>query len=188
PMRDGHAHWLADDIAALDEPGVFAVTNAHLVDELEPERPEPARLAQYKRSDFASLNFSLMKASAFGDAMRFSIGQFIDQGFRGEFPSHIECEEKYRRALIEWGWQHYCREQGLTTLVRPESLSWMIYHINKRDRKLLEYRRRFRKRLGVEKYFDTPRSLYRPPHTGLGKFGRRIENAVRTIRRSIAKK
>lgn len=179
PFRRGHDGWLATDLAALDESGVFAVTNTHLIE------PAAGREGEYLVSDFASLNFALMKREAFETAMRSQIGAFIDAGFRGEYPPHIRSEPRYRRALIEWAWQQHCQARGLRTLGRAESRDWTIFHINKGGRKLLSIRRRYRARDGVEAFFDKPKALYRPPFTGLQRAGRGLEAAVRRVREAV---
>lgn len=179
PMRRGSDSWLAEDMGVLRRSGVFAVTTTHLID------PPSRREAGYNVYDFCSLNFSLMKRSSFQAAMRGQIGAFIDRGFRGEFPSHIKCEEKFRRALIEWAWQRHCIDHGLVTLARPESADWTIFHINKYGRKLLEYRRHFRDRHGIEASFDQPKGLYRPPFSAWQRAGRSIEGIVRSFRRRV---
>ncbi|MBL8963928.1 MAG: hypothetical protein JNK70_07640 [Phycisphaerae bacterium] len=176
PRRRGHGHWLSRDMAVLDDPGVFAVTMTHLVD------PPSGRRDGYDVHDFASLNFSLMKRSSFHEAVHSRIGAFIDGGFRGEYPAGIDCQEKYRRALIEWAWRDHCRERGLVTLARPESHDWMIFHINKSGRKLLSLRRRMHAGEDVERHFNRPKGLYRPQPRGLSRLGRAIEGVVRSLR------
>lgn len=177
PFRVGCASWLEDDVHTLDDPRVFAITLGHLI------APAGGTRDGYLTHDFASLNFSLMKRESFMQAMRDEIGAFIDSDFRGEFPSHIRCEEKYRRALIEWAWQSHCRRRALVTLSRPESREWTIFHFNKSGGKLLALRERYRARDGVNLFFDKPFALYRPPDRGLKKLGKSIENAVRRARK-----
>jgi hypothetical protein len=181
PFRRGHDRWLAEDLRALDRTAadgrpVLAVTLPHLID------PPLASDGPYLVHDFASLNFTLMKRSTFRDAMRSQIGEFIDSDFRGEFPAHIDCDPTYRRALVEWAWQAHCRSRGMVTLARRESLDWSIFHVNKIDRKLLALRDRYRAREDVERFFDQPKSLYRPEPRGLSKAGKGVENAVRSIK------
>ncbi len=177
PFRDGHDSWLEEDLGALEDPGVFAITLGHLI------APPVGVRGRYLTHTFASLNFSLMKRDSFLRAMRGEIGAFIDSGFRGEFPRHIECEEQYRRALIEWAWQSHCKRHELVTLSRPESRQWTIFHLNKSGGKLLSLRDRYRARDGVELFFDKPFALYRPPDKGLKKLGKSIENAARRVRK-----
>lgn len=177
PYRRGYDHWLAEDLAALDRPGVFAVTTTHLID------PPVGRDGPYKVYDFASLNFVLMKRSAWEAAMRGEIADFIDSGFRGPFPEHLCPEERWRRALVEWAWQAHCRRHGLRTLARAESADWTIFHINKTGRKLLEYRRAYLRREGIEEHLDRSKGLYRPPLRGWQRLGRSIEEAFRRLRR-----
>ncbi len=179
PLRRGHEGWLARDIAQLDAPDVFAVTMSHLID------PAKGARGEFDVHDFASLNFSLMKRSAFREAMDSQIGAFIAGGFRGEFPSHIQCEERYRRALIEWAWQEHCKARGLVTLARRESMEWMIFHINKSGRKLLSLRDKMRAGDDVQRHFDQPKNLYRPAPRGLSRAGRGIEGVLRGIRKTL---
>lgn len=179
PMRRGFDSWLIEDLTLLERPGVFAVTTTHLID------PPARREGGYNVYNFSSLNFSLMKRCSFHAAMRGQIGGFIDSGFRGEFPANIRCEEKFRRALIEWAWQRHCIDRNLVTLARPESADWTVFHINKYGRKLLEYRRHFRARHGIEASFDQPKGLYRPPFSPWQRAGRSIEGAVRSLRRRV---
>jgi len=179
PMRRGVDSWLFEDLLLLERPEVFAITTTHLID-------PPTRIENgYNVYDFNSLNFSLMKRESFRSAMRGQIGELIDRGFRGEFPGHIRCEEKFRRALIEWAWQQHCVDHKLVTLARPESADWTIFHINKYGRKLLEYRRHFRARHGIEACFDMPKGLYRPPFSGIQRLGRSLEGVVRAVRRRV---
>jgi len=176
PMRRGHDHWLAEDLRILEQPATFAITNSHLID------PPTSRVGPYLSFDFASLNFSLMKRESWEAAAREQMGEFIDSGFRGPYPAHIQIEERWRRALVEWVWQAHCRTHGLRTLARAESQDWTIFHINKTGRKLLWLRKRYRAREGVEAFFDKPKMLYRPPHTGPQRIGRAIENGFRSLR------
>lgn len=176
PLRRGEDGWLARDIAMLEDPSVFAVTMTHLID------PPKGRRGEYDVHDFASLNFSLMKRSSFREAMQTQIGGFIDGGFRGEFPPHIRCEERYRRALIEWAWQEHCRSRGLVTLARRESRDWMIFHINKSGRKLLSLRSKMHASDDVERHFDQPKGLYRPAPRGLSVLGRKLEGVIRALK------
>lgn len=176
PYRRGFDRWLEEDLAALDRPGVFAITNTHLID------PPAGREGPYLVSDFASLNFAMMKRSAFEASMRGQVGEFIDRHFRGDYPSHIETEPRYRRALVEWVWLQHCRQHGLRTLGRAESVDWTIFHINKGGRKLLQIRSRYRARDGVEACFDKPKGLYRPPLTALQRAGKSLEGLVRGLR------
>lgn len=187
PFRRGHERWLAEDLGVLSRPGVFAVTNTHLVErERARERIEHAEgnVAEYLVSDFASLNFALMTRRSFLAAVEGEIGELARAGFRGKYPSHLCADERYRRALLEWAWQNHCRRHGLRTLARAESRDWTIFHVNKRDGKLLSLRRRFRAREGVEAYFDVPKALYRPPPRAWQRAGKWVENAARRIRRS----
>lgn len=177
PFRSGDDSWLEEDLQSLDDPRVFAITLGHLI------APSSGTRGGYLTHDFASLNFSLMKRESFTLAMYAEIGPFIESDFRGEFPSHIRCEEKYRRALIEWAWQSHCKRHGLVTLSRPESCDWTIFHLNKSGGKLLALRDRYRAREGVELFFDKPFALYRPPDKGLRKLGKSIENALRRVRK-----
>lgn len=178
PYRRGHDGWLAEDLAALDRPGVFAVTFSHLID------PPVGRDGPYLVYDFLSLNYGIIKRETFHRSLEEQIGPFIESGFRGEYPGNIECEPQYRRALLEWAWQNHCRRHGLRTLARPESPDWTIIHVNKSGRKLLEYRRKYRRREGVEKYFDLSKALYRPPLSAWQRVGRAVEAAVRSLVRS----
>jgi len=182
PYRRGAEEWLAEDIKALDRPGVFAVTNTHLID------PPAGREGPYLVSDFASLNFALMKRRAFEAAMREQVGTYIDGGFRGEYPAHIRTEERYRRALVEWAWHQHCQKHGLRTLGRAESHDWMIFHINKAGRKLMRIRARMRAGHGVEACFDKPKGLYRPPLTGPERAGKAVEAFVRKLRGSTLRR
>ena len=176
PFRRGAEGWLAEDLAALDRPGVFAVTTTHLID------PPSGREGPYRIYDFASLNFALMKRSAWEEAMRGEIGGFIDANFRGAFPEHLNVEERWRRALVEWAWQAHCRRHGLRTLARAESADWTVFHINKSGRKLLEYRRRYLAREGIEEHLDRSKGLYRPPLRVWQRTGRAIEGLVRGLK------
>lgn len=176
PLRRGHDGWLGHDLAMLDQPDVFAVTMSHLID------PPRGQRGIYDVHDFASLNFSLMKQSAYREAISSQIGAFVEGGFRGEFPSHIRCEEKYRRALVEWAWQEHCRARGLVTLARRESREWMIFHANKYNRKLLALRAKMRAGDDLERHFDQPKSLYRPTPRGLSKLGRDLEGLIRKFK------
>ena len=176
PWRRGRDDWLARDLSQLDTPGVFAVTNTHLID------PPLGREGEYLVHDFASLNFALMKRDVFQAAMRGQIGDLIDRNFRGPYPVHLQPDERWRRALVEWAWQAHIRSNALRTLAREEGPDWTIYHINKRGQKLLEYRRAYRARRGVEVLFNRPRALYRPPLRRWQRWGRSLEGFVRAAR------
>jgi hypothetical protein len=177
PYRRGHDAWLAEDLAALDRSGVFATTTTHLID------PPSAREGPYKVYDFTSLNFCLMKRSSWEAAMREQIGPLIDSNFRAPFPEHLCEDPRWRRALVEWVWQAHCRRHGLRTLARAESAAWTIFHINKSGRKLLEYRRAYQARRGIEEHFDRSKDLYRPPLRGWQKLGRGLEGLVRRAKK-----
>lgn len=180
PFRRGADAWLEEESRALEDPGVFAVTNAHL---LEPARERRAIAGRdYDVHDFVSLNFALMKKSAFDAAMEEGAGDFIRSRFRGEYPPGLGVPEKDRRALVEWCWQAYARRHRLAVLSRPEHADWTIYHINKGGRKLLEYRRRYLARWGVEGDYNRPKALYRPPFTPVERAGRSVEAWVRGLR------
>lgn len=176
PLRRGRDAWLAEDLRKLDEPSVFSITNAHLID------PPLRREHGYDLHQFASLNFAIMKRQRFHDAMQAMAGEFIASDFRGLYPPHIRSEDRYKRALVEWCWAQYCEQQGLFTLARPESRDWMIFHINKQGRKLLQIRAAMHRGDGVEAQFDKPKGLYRPPPGGLKRFGQGIENAIRRMK------
>ena len=177
PFRRGQETWLAEDFGKLADPRVFAITNSHLID------PPVARRDGFLEYDFASLNFALMRRDRFHAALREQIGGLIDSRFDGPYPEHLCPDPRWRRALVEWAWQAHCRKHGLVTLARPESRDWTIYHINKKGPKLLEYRRRYRAREGVEAFFDQPKALYRPPLRTWQKWGRGLEGAVRTLKK-----
>lgn len=179
PYRRGHEGWLAEDLAALDRPGVFAITFSHLID------PPAAREGPYLAYDFLSLNYGIIKREMFHRSLDEQIGPFIASGFRGDYPADIDCEPRYRRALLEWAWQNHCRRHSLRTLARAESRDWTIIHVNKSGRKLLEYRRKYRRRDGVECYFDLSKALYRPPLTPLQRSGRALESAARSLRAAL---
>ncbi len=174
--RKGRDGWLAEDIQKLADPGVFAITNTHLID------PPTGREGPYLVHDFASLNFAMMTRANFNAALDHVAGDFIRSGFKGAYPSLITCEEQYRRALVEWSWQVYAREKGLRVLAREESTSWMIFHINKHGRKLMSIRAAMRRGEGVEPHLNKLKGLYRPPASGLKKFGQGLENAIRRLK------
>jgi hypothetical protein len=176
PWRQGHDGWLAEDLETLEQPGVFAITNTHLLD------PPRAAEGRYQVHDFASLNFTLMKREAFHAALREQIGDLIDSNFRGPYPEHLQPDSRWRRALIEWAWQAHIRRHHLRTLAREESADWTIYHVNKKGRKLLQYRRAYRARRGIESYMNKPHALYRPPLRAWQRWGRGVEGVVRRFR------
>lgn len=177
PLRRGGDGWLREDLEQLHRPDVFAITNAHLIDPPEGEQ------SGYLVHRFASLNFSLMRRDRFHAAMREQAGAFIDAGFRGDYPAHIRCEERYRRALVEWCWAQHCERHALKVLARREDRDWMIFHINKKGRKLLSIRRAMHAGRGVEAAWNKPKGLYRPPPGGLKRIGQGIENTLRKLRR-----
>jgi hypothetical protein len=178
PFRRGHDDWLAQDIRRLDDPATLAITTTHLID------PPAAREGPYLAYDFASLNFTLMRRDRFHAAMQEQIGELIASNFRAPYPEHLQPDPRWRRALIEWAWQAHCRRHNLRTLARAESPDWTIYHINKSGRKLLEYRRRYRARDGIEAFFDKSKALYRPPLRPWQQWGRSLEGAIRSVKRS----
>jgi hypothetical protein len=182
PFRRGMEGWLGEDLALLRDPRNFAVTTTHLID--PPLGEMEAGGTRYSRFDFASLNFALMTRAAFERSLREQIGEFIEDNFRGGYPEHLQPDARWRRALLEWAWQAHCRQHGLRTLARRESRDWTIFHINKRGQKLLEYRRRYRAREGVEAYFDKSKGLYRPPLKGWQRVGRGVEGVIRLAKGS----
>lgn len=180
PLRRGHGDWLERDGALLDDPRIFAITNSHLLD-----APRGARTVggvRYLEHDFASLNFTLVRRERFARAIEERMGAFVRSGFRGEFPA-VGCAPEERRALVEWAWRDHVRAHGLVTLARSESREWMVFHINKRGRKLLAIRRAMRAGRGVEAFWDRPHGLYRPPLRAWARAGRAVEGAVRGLRR-----
>lgn len=178
PLRRGHDRWLEEDAEKLDDTGVLAITNAHLVE------PPQAHEGAYDVHEFASLNFCLMKASRFHESMQDQAGAFIASGFRGEYPAGLDTDgPEYRRALVEWCWRGHCRRHGLRTLARREGPDWMIFHINKKGRKFLSIRRAMQEGRGVEAHFNKVKGLYRPPPGPVKSLGKRLENAVRRLRK-----
>jgi hypothetical protein len=195
PVQRGAGSWLQEDLRALEDPRIFAITSTHLID--PPRRRWAGRPGGreggrkggegergYLEYGFASLNFALMKRERFLVAMREQIGALIDSGFTGPYPEHLCPDTRWRRALVEWAWEAHCREHGLATLARPESREWMIFHINKRGGKLLEYRRRMRAGDGIAAFFDQPRAVYRPPLRAWQRWGRGLEGLARRARRA----
>lgn len=179
PFRRGYSQWLAEDLATLERADVLAITTTHLLDEpLGQDGP-------YLVHDFASLNFCLMKRAVWDAAMRETIGPFAASGFTGAYPAGLCDEPRWRRALIEWAWQRYCRQHGLRTLARAESRDWTIMHVNKSGRKLLEYRRRYLAREGIEAFLNVPHALYRPPLRAWERGGRRLEAGLRALRNGL---
>lgn len=176
PLRRGRDSWLAEDVAKLGEPGVFGITNTHLID------PPTAREGPYLVHDFASLNFVMMTREMFLRSVDHVAGAFVKSNFRGEYPASITCEEQYRRALVEWCWSQYAKEMGLKVLAREESREWMIFHINKHGRKLLSIRAAMHRGSGVDPHLNKLKGLYRPPPGGLKKLGQSLENAIRAIK------
>lgn len=178
PLRRGHEEWLEEDAAKLDEAGVLAITNAHLVE------PARAREGVYDVHEFASLNFCLMKGVRFHESMQDQAGAFIASGFRGQYPADLDTDgPEYRRALVEWCWRGHCRRHGMRTLARREGPDWMIFHINKKGRRFLSIRRAMRQGRGVEPHFNKVKGLYRPPPGPVKSLGKRLENAVRRLRK-----
>ncbi len=175
PFRRGLDNWLAEDLAALDRPGVFSITHSHQ------DNPPLGRDGPYIVFDFTSLNYALMKRSVFDRAIEDQIGELVRSNFRGEYPAKIRTEEKFKRMLVEWLWHHQVLNHGLRTLGRAESIDYTINHINKRGRELLRIRRAFRARKGLDRYYDAP-LYYRAPRGPILRFGRQIEAAVRTTR------
>ena len=178
PFRRGHDRWLAEDMAALDRPGVFAITHTHQ------DNPSIGREGPYLVYDFNSLNFGLMKRSVFDRAIEDQIGDLVRANFRGEYPAKIRADERFKRMLVEWLWHHQILEHNLRTLARAESMEFTINHVNKRGRELLRIRRAFRARKGLERSFDAPR-YYRAPRGPLKRIGERIEAHVRRLRHAL---
>lgn len=175
-----HIDWLAHDLKALDQHGVFAITNTHLLE------PPISREGDYLVSDFASLNFALLKRETWHASLQEQIRDFIASNFQGDYPERIlpepYREPKYRRALIEWAWQAHCKRHALRTLARVESRDWTIFHVNKLDAKLLALRDRYRRREDLEPFLNLPKGYYRPKPRGLSHLGRTIENSIRRLK------
>ncbi len=178
-LRTSRPLWLNDAFTLLEDPNVFAITNSHLVDPMTPSVQHPGLL----EGDFASLNFSLMKRSAFEAAMESQVGELLASRFKEDLPTDLGADEGYERALVEWAWRAHCRAFGRKTLAWPESREWMIFHMNKHGSKLMKYRAAMRRFNNVEPFFDLPKALYRPPIGGLGALGRKLEGAVRSLRK-----
>lgn len=175
PFRRGHDHWLAEDLAALDRPGVFSITHSHQ------DNPPLDREGPYIVYDFTSLNYALMKRSVFDRSIEDQIGDLVRSNFKGDYPSKIKSDDKFKRMLVEWLWHHQVLDHGLRTLGRAESIDYTINHINKRGRELLRIRRAFRARKGLDRFYDAP-LYYRAPRGPLKQLGRRIESHVRSAR------
>lgn len=171
--------WLNDAFGLLDDPSVFAITNSHLVDPMQPCADHEGLL----EGDFASLNFALMKRTAFRAAMASQVPELLDSAFKAPLPTDLGGDEGFERALVEWAWRAHCRSFGRRTLAWPESREWMIFHMNKSGSKLMRYRDSFRRFDGVEPYFDLPKALYRPPIRGLSKLGRSVEGSIRSLKK-----
>lgn len=178
PFRRGFDGWLAEDLAALDRPGVFSITHSHQ------DNPAISRDGPYIVYDFTSLNYALMKRSVFDRSIEEQIGDLVRSNFRGEYPAKIRTEEKFKRMLVEWLWHHQVLDHGLRTLGRAESVDYTINHINKRGRELLRIRRAFRARKGLDRFYDAP-LYYRAPRGPLKQIGRRIEANIRSVRDSV---
>lgn len=177
-FRRGMGGWLAEDLAALDLPGVFSITHSHQ------DNPPIGREGPYIVYDFTSLNYALMKRSVFDRAIEDQIGDLVRSNFRGEYPAQIRTEERFKRMLVEWLWHHQVLDHGLRTLGRAESIDYTINHVNKRGRELLRIRRAFRARKGLDRFYDAP-LYYRAPRGPLLSLGRRAEAAVRASRDRI---
>lgn len=175
PFRRGMDGWLAEDLAALHRPGVFAVTHSHQ------DNPPLGREGPYIVYDFTSLNYALMKRTVFDRAIEDQIGDLVRSNFRGEYPATIRTEERFKRMLVEWLWHHQVLDHGLRTLGRTESIDYTINHVNKRGRELLRIRRAFRARKGLDRFYDAP-LYYRAPRGPLSRFGRAVEAGVRAAR------
>lgn len=178
-LRTARPLWLNDAFALLEDPDVFAITNSHLVEPMTPSSAHPGLL----EGDFASLNFSLMKRSAFEASMNAQIAPLIESRFKDDLPTNLGADEGYERALIEWAWRAHCRAFGRKTLAWPESREWMIFHMNKHGSKLLSYRAAMRKFDNVEPFFDLPKALYRPSIGRFGTLGRKLEGTARSLRK-----
>jgi hypothetical protein len=176
--RRGFDTWLAEDLAALNRPGVFSVTHTHQ------DNPPVGREGPYLVHDFTSLNFGIMKRSVFDCAVEDQIGDLVRSNFRGEYPVKIRTEERFKRMLVEWLWHHQVVEHGLRTLARAESIDYTINHVNKRGWELLRIRRGFRARKGLDRYYDAP-LYYRAPPGPLKRFGQGVEGVVRRVRHSV---
>lgn len=178
PFRRGFDGWLAEDLAALDRPGVFSITHSHQ------DNPAIGREGPYIVFDFTSLNFALMKRSVFDRSIEDQIGDLVRSNFRGAYPAKIRTEERFKRMLVEWLWHHQVLDNRLRTLGRAESIDFTINHINKRGRELLRIRRAFRARKGLDRFYDAP-LYYRAPRGPLKQLGRRVEAGVRAVRDTI---
>jgi hypothetical protein len=168
PYRRGVDNWLAEEAAALQDPGVFAISL--------PGAPKPISRSlgmrgAYLASDFVSLCFALMKRTEFVRSCREQMGEFIDSGFRGEYPSHIAARPDVtpglRRALVELLWTEHCRKHGLAALARKQTVDYQINHVNVWGPALLAIRSRYRAREDVGPTLNRvgpykgPRSAYR---------------------------
>ncbi|MEK6704116.1 MAG: FkbM family methyltransferase [Planctomycetota bacterium] len=184
-FRRGMDGWLAEEAAALDDPGVFAISL--------PGAPAPisrclGMRGAYQSSDFVSLCYALMKRSEFDRACREQMGEFIDSGFRGEYPAQIaarpEIPPGLRRALVELLWTEHCRRHGLVALARPQSLEYQINHVNIWGADLLPVRDAFRRRDDVERLVDEI-GPYNGPRRPVRRLISSLEGVVRAMRIAV---
>lgn len=181
PYRRGHDDWLAQDIAALDQPGVMAISMAGAP---KPINIKGSERGVYVESDFVSLCFAIMKRSKFEESMRVQMGAFIDSNFQGAYPEAIakrpEVPQGLLRALVELAWTEHCRARGLVALGRRQSREWQVNHVNVWGPKLLPIREAYRARIDVERTLDSTKE-YRGPRPR----GKRITGDLALLWRSV---
>lgn len=181
PYRRGHGDWLAQDVAALEQPGVMAISMAGAP---KPISVKGGARGAYVESDFVSLCFAIMKRGMFEESMRAQMGAFIDSNFQGAYPEAIakrpEVPQGLLRALVELAWTEHCRARGLVALGRRQSREWQVNHVNVWGPKLLPIREAYRARIDIERTLDSTKE-YRGPRPR----GKQITGELSVLLRSL---
>lgn len=185
PFRRGVDEWLEEEAAALDDPGVFAISL--------PGAPAPISRylgvrGKYQVSDFVSLCFALMKRSEFERSSREQMGEFIDSGFRSEYPAQIAARPDVtpglRRALVELMWTEHCRRHNQVALARLQSAEYQINHVNVWGPALLPLRADFRNREDVDPSLNRI-GPYKGPRSPTRRLFADVEAVVRVLRMRV---
>lgn len=143
PFKNGHSGWLNEAIESLENKNVFAFGGSSNYK----AKHHNAQNGFYF-SNRLSENFALIKRHTHTQAMREYASDFIDSGFRKHNP------DKTQRRTVEVAWENYIKSHQVYTLMKIENEDWTVFHTNITGEKLKEQRKKYKKRIGVQKYIN----------------------------------
>jgi hypothetical protein len=96
-----------------------------------------------------------MKRSSFMNAMEEFAGEFIRSGYdRSKNPIGPEGNKRY---VVETAFERYMAKHNKFTLVKVEDPTWTVFHTNASDKKLMDVREKYLKRIDVDRYMNAQR-------------------------------